>query len=293
MVTGIITTFHRDADLVRKAIDSMTTQTVPLLEVLLIDDNENENPLCAQLEELCRSYKNVRYIKQDGNRGGSAARNLGIREAKGKFIAFLDDDDLWLPEKIEKQLSRLMAEDNSTGMVYCPGISRNETTGEEKDRYNWPVLKPVITYQDMLRGDFVGSIYPLVKKECFQKVGGFWEEQPARQDYEMWIRISREYGIVGVPESLFIRIDHDNGQISKNQTKCHKGFINIYKRYKKDIDKDLLAKEHCLRTIAATGKLYHPETVYYCFLWMIAEIRVRLSGARKKEQKVQESGPLG
>ena len=103
-VTGIITSYNREAEVVEQAIQSMLNQTHPIMEVIVVDDNPNGSLFSDELLKMCSKYPLVRYLKQDGNKGACAARNLGIKNANGEIIGFLDDDDIWLPEKLEKQL---------------------------------------------------------------------------------------------------------------------------------------------------------------------------------------------
>ena len=277
MVSGIITTYKRDASVVRRAIDSMLAQTCPVSEIILVDDNENGSPYSQALAEMCAGMEKVRCIKQDGNRGACAARNLGIENARGEYIAFLDDDDIWLPEKIEKQLRRLEKEGPSVGMVFCCGIVRDESTGKEADYYTREIFRERPSYQDMLYYDYAGTTSgPLIRKACFEKVGGFWEAQPARQDYEMWIRISKEYGLVGIPENLFVHTIHPDEQISKGMRKNHIGHVNIYERYKKDIDAVPMLRKQRLHCIVETGvKSLAPDTLRYIIPWLRTSISRR------------------
>ena len=176
-VSGIITTYRREAAIVEHAISSMLMQTYPLLEIIVVDDNVNENRLCSEIRDMCGKYQNVIYIKQDGNKGACSARNLGIEHARGEYLAFLDDDDRWLPEKIEKQIRAFQQADGSVGLVYCRGILLDENTNVESDYYTNSHFLKNARFEDMLEFDHVGSTSnPLIRKRCFEAVGGFWEE---------------------------------------------------------------------------------------------------------------------
>lgn len=237
-ITGIITTYKREANVVKRAIQSMQTQTYPLLEIIVVDDNGTDDPLCAELKVVCENYCNVTYVKQDGNKGACAARNLGIEKAKGEYLAFLDDDDEWLPDKIEKQIEVFSKTEKNVGLVSVSGYLFNEDSGEKDDYFNYKTFDPNPTFKDMLAMDYVGSTsQPLIKAECFRKVGGFANEQPARQDYEMWLRISRVYKIVCLKDQLFVHRIHEGEQISKNPKKAQRGYLNIYKWYRDDYRK--------------------------------------------------------
>lgn len=254
-VSGVITTYKRNADVVEKAIGSMLAQTYPLKEIIVVDDNFDDSEFCKPIKDMCAKYDIVRYVKQDGNKGACAARNLGIKNSTGEYIGFLDDDDEWLPEKTEKLL-KVFADrgDEKLGMTYCGGIRLVAETGETKDYYNTDVIEEDVTFDKMLLCDRVGSTsIPLIKKEVFDNVGGFWEEQPARQDYEMWLRISTKYGISGIKDKLFVHTLHQGEQISKSSKRSYAGFNNIYRRYKKYYKKNIEAELSVIHNILANS----------------------------------------
>ena len=233
MVTAIITTYGRSAEVVEKALLSVLRQSYSVQEVIIVDDNEYGSRLSDPIRELCDKH-DVTYIKQNGNKGACAARNLGIANSKGDYIAFLDDDDEWLPDKIEAQMKAFKANDESVGLVFCSGIQINDETSEESEYYNYS-LKKDITFAEELGCDYVGSTSnPLIRRKCFETVGGFWEELPARQDYEMWLRIASKYRIIGLEGKYFIYTIHAGDQITKDKAKAYIGFRSVYRRYKND-----------------------------------------------------------
>ena len=283
-VSGIITTYKRDSSIVEKAIQSMLDQTIALKEIVVVDDNPNDSEYCSGVEAVCKKYNNVKYLKQNGNKGACAARNLGIRNTTGAYIAFLDDDDTWFPQKIEKQLSTFMINPPKVGLVYCCGVLCNQETNEEMDYYNIKSFRERVSFNDLLEYDYIGSTsQPLIRRECFEKVGLFWEEQPARQDYEMWLRISKEFEIIGIPDKLFRHCIHDGEQISKGSLRSHLGYINIYKRYRKDFNNNLPAKEHILSMILATRSSIGLNEFYVYFLRIITVLQIK-KGSRNKSK---------
>lgn len=263
-VTAIITTYQRDVWYIERAIKSIINQTYKVKEIILVDDNKNNSFYCKELQCLCERYEDVYYVKQNGNQGACAARNLGISYANGKYIAFLDDDDEWQKLKIEEQLA-VITQNSKIGLVYCCGFLENEDTGERKIYYNFETFKPIITFQDLLKYDYIGSTsQPLIRAECFEKVGGFDINQPARQDYEMWMRIAQKYEIRGVNKKLFIHYIHEGEQISKSKEKSYKGFVNIYKKFKYDYSKDIVCEIAILdRIIGSRSRIDYMCFFYY------------------------------
>ena len=236
MASVIITSYKRPVEIVERAVESVLTQTYTDLEVLIVDDNIDHSPESEQLSKAFSERERVRYIKQDGNKGACAARNLGIRKAKGEFIGFLDDDDTWEKDKLEVQLARFEGTDEKVGMVYCLGdvivCTTNPPTVEEY--YTTKLYKDEITFKDQLKYDYIGSTsQALIRKSCLVALGGFDESLPARQDYEMWLRISKDYRILGVKKVLFHYYQHDMVQITKSPKKALTGYRIVYKKYKK------------------------------------------------------------
>ena len=115
LVSVIIPT-HNRADLVPLAIQSVLQQTYTNLECIVVDDASTDNT-----EETVRTIIDERiiYLRHENNKHASAARNTGIKYARGEFIAFLDDDDEWLPTKLEKQVPFLLNLHEKVGMIYC------------------------------------------------------------------------------------------------------------------------------------------------------------------------------
>ena len=117
-VSAIITT-HNRIELLKKAIDSVCKQTYSNIECIVVDDNSNDGTY-EWINELIKYNKNIKYIRisSKSKSGGGYARNLGIREATGDYVAFLDDDDEWMQDKIEKQV-KIIEKYRDVGIVLC------------------------------------------------------------------------------------------------------------------------------------------------------------------------------
>lgn len=276
-VTAIITTYGRKSTTVSRAINSILNQSYPVQEILVIDDNKEDSSLCDDIKNVCSKYQNVKYIKQNGNQGACAARNLGLKNAKGDFIGFLDDDDQWMPEKIEKQVEEFKRNDDSLGLVFCSGIQTDEETGKTTDYYNVSMKKD-ISFEDELGCDFIGSTSnPLIRKTCFDAVGGFWTNQPARQDYEMWLRIAKQFRIKGIEGKYFIYSIHEGDQITKDKNKSYCGFRNIYLRYKQDYLKYPGARLNILNWIIWNRPGINKEVLGFWLERALVKIRLKIN----------------
>lgn len=273
-VSAIITTYQREPEIVIRAIKSIINQTCKALEIIIVDDNKNDSEYSEKLVKVVSNIKDVRYIKQDGNKGACAARNLGIENAKGDYIGFLDDDDEWCSEKIEKQLE---AFETGVGMVFCNGTIIDENYDPPKQQLYNNNLKQFVSFNDLLIGDRIGSTSnPLILTECIKDCGCFDVSMPARQDYDMWLRISQKYKIKGLDEPLFKHYLHNGEQISKSSHKSIEGYIKLYKKYKDEFKKNDLATRNIYRLISHSAK--GSSTFYRLFFGLLARapIMIRL-----------------
>jgi glycosyltransferase involved in cell wall biosynthesis len=195
-ISVVIPTYNR-ANLISETLDSVLSQTVNDIEVIVVDDGSTD-----ATPAVVSSYQRVRYLHQ-ANAGQAAARNAGIRMAMGEYIAFVDDDDLWLPNKLAQQLDCLHAE--SAAWVYCDALVFDGTSGQPLHRFsqiNTPHNGHVGA--QLLIRDFIASPTPMVRRDVFDRVGLF-DASPLlrrREDWEMWLRIAAHYPLSYIPEPL-------------------------------------------------------------------------------------------
>jgi glycosyltransferase involved in cell wall biosynthesis len=185
-------TFNR-ARLLERALASALNQTYRRLEVIVVDDASPDNtPVVVRNAADDR----VRYIRHDANKGGSAARNTGIRAARGEYIAFLDDDDEWEPEKTEEQLKSLM--NGNFDAVLC-------TSDEHGERLSKFDGKKTVDLEDLRRGRFTaGGTGVLLARADVVRATLFDETLPRYQDWDVFIRIGQQYRI-GYVNKPFVR----------------------------------------------------------------------------------------
>ena len=249
LVSCIITTFGRKYSEIVRSITSVLKQNYKSLELILIDDNGVGSALQKDIEKNVRKVKGVKYIPLDGNYGAQVARNTGIRASRGELIAFLDDDDEWMSNKISEQV-KIFAKEKDVGLIYCKGIYRNIETGEERAYIADDVYRDSVTYRDMLGVDYVGTTtQAMIPRGVFDRVGLFDESLPARQDYEMWLRISQKYVIRYVDDKLFVHNIHSGEQISKDPRKVIIGYKTILEKNSAGYRKYPLERINVLGTI--------------------------------------------
>ena len=218
LISIVIPTYNR-VNFLKRAIETVLNQTYENLEILIIDDSSSVDNK-KNIDNF--NDNRIMYFKNKTRRGAPYSRNVGIKNAKGKFIAFLDDDDEWEPNKLEKQLK---AFDENVGLVVC--YSLDERFGMK--RINKPPNN--ITYEDLLKSFNLSSTSSyLVRNDVFDKVGYFDLNLPSAQEYDLALRISKYYSIKTIPEVLMIQHESE-GQISTNWTKKIMGIMALYNKH--------------------------------------------------------------
>lgn len=241
LVSVIIPTYNR-AHIVTEAIESVLAQTYQSYEIIVVDDGSTDNTA-----EVLKKYGNkIKYYYQD-NKGVSAARNRGIREANGDFIAFLDSDDLWKSDKIEKQVI-VFQENQDLGLVYSYAEFLTVSTGKIQ-------IKPRVicsNLRDLVEKD---AILPtptvMIRKKCLADIGLFAETIPGIEDFDLWFRIAEKYTFSFIP-AVLAKARYFGPNLSSESDKMSHGYLIIYNKiiskYQRIFDvrymKERLAVQH-------------------------------------------------
>ena len=205
-VSVIIPTYNRKHTLGR-AIESIISQTIKPLEIIIVDDGSND----GTREWIKQEYPFIKYLNQN-NSGVSASRNRGIFSANGNWIAFLDSDDEWIPEKLERQLSILSSDKEA---VFCHtneiwirnGTRVNQMRKHEK--YGGYIFEKCL---DMCR---ISPSSSIIKKEVFDHIGYFDESLIVCEDYDLWLRIAAHYKILFLDQPLIKKYGGHVDQLSR------------------------------------------------------------------------------
>ena len=195
-VSVIIPTYNR-AHLIGRAIQSVLNQTYQDFELFVVDDGSTDNT-----EEVIKSFRDerIRYIRHEKNKGGSAARNTGIKAARGKYIAFQDSDDEWLKDKLEKQVKAMRNLDPGVwGGMYCGFyaiINKRIVVIRATKKGN---LKKELLSKKLNIG---ASSTLLFSREAIEEIGFFDENFERHQDWEYLIRFFRRYKLFAIEQPL-------------------------------------------------------------------------------------------
>lgn len=208
-VVSVIIPTHNRAHLVGRAIKSVLAQTYKNFEFIIVDDASTDNT-----EKVIKGFNDerIRYVCHKKNKGAAATRNTGIKMARGTYIAHVDDDDEWLSTKLDKQVKRFKEVSAKVGLIYS-GLEVKGSDGKVIRKY-YPEFRGKVKTR-LLLGTILGSPTPLIRKECFKKVGLFDESLKSCQDWDMWKRISEHYEFDFVPEVLARTYLHEE-QISSD-----------------------------------------------------------------------------
>jgi glycosyltransferase involved in cell wall biosynthesis len=195
---SVVVPTHNRAGLLPTAIRSVLNQTFPDFEIVVVDDGSIDNTW-----EVRREFQDtrIRWLRHDVPRGGAAARNTGIAHSKGEFIAFLDDDDEWYPEKLARQMEVMVRAPAKVAAIYSGYLVVDKDSGRICRR-RIPSARGNLRQKLLEENPIGGTSSMLLKRSCLNKVGMFDETLPSFQDRDLWIRLSREYYFDYVEEPL-------------------------------------------------------------------------------------------
>lgn len=214
LVSVVITTFARPDNL-KRAIKSVQAQTYSPIEIIVVDDNGLATPDQIETEKILSDFINrgdIQYITHDVNKNGSAARNTGFKVSKGEYINFLDDDDEFVPTKIEEQVKKLIAA-KEYDACYC----NTRIHGRRRDIVWKSNLEGNLALQILKREIHFNTSSVLFRRQSLKDIGG-WDERFLRhQDLELEIRFFRKHKIcVACPNDFLLDKYNTPNVVSKN-----------------------------------------------------------------------------
>ena len=248
LVSVIIPTYNR-RNLLDVSINSVLNQTYQNFEIIIVDDNSNDGT-DNYIKML--NHDKVQYIKNKETMHAPTSRNIGVLHSKGDLIAFLDDDDEWYPDKLEKQVK--LFQDSDVGLVYggidlfFEDYSLSYPTS--------PELKGDI-YKNMLIKNYIGATPSVIIRRdaldnvCSKENEYFDPSFPARQDYDLWVRITEKYKVDFIQEPVLKQYYRNSiNRISSNVDNHIKAHHLLDKKYKFSIDSILSSSDKKKRLIS-------------------------------------------
>ncbi len=286
-ISVIIPSYNRKST-IKRCIDSILIQTYQIFEIIIVDDGSDDGTL-EFIEKEYKSDKRIQIIKQN-HKGAQAARNTGIRVAQGEYIAFLDSDDEWLPDKLAVQVQELKKNPN---VVICgDGIIQQDWLGsipkvyDVKERKNnrIGVKKPFklhgksgYVYKEILNNSFCLFQALLTSKRYLLNIGMLDENVPAYQEWDTAIRLAEKYEFVYLHKPLFVYHLHDGETISKSIQKDIDGLEYIYGKYQIEIIRQLgcngLTKKY-KDLLKKCVKYNDKRTIKYLFKYIMSKVNL-------------------
>ena len=220
-VSVVITTYNR-SPLLPHAIES-AKKAATNAEVIVVDDCSTDNT-----PEVCARIADIRYIRLHANHGLAHARNVGITESSSEFIAFLDDDDLRLPDSLDKQLHAIAVNENIAlcyGQALIGDARRQLPTGEIYPR-NCPQGD---IFWELIEDNFIPMPSVLVRKSSLLETGGFNTDLKLIEDWDMWLRLSEQFPVAAVAEPVAIhrKAGAASGQMCSNSAALCKQALRV------------------------------------------------------------------
>ena len=251
LVSVVIPTHNRRERLVR-AIASVKRQTWPDVEIIVVDDGSNDGTFDC-LKAMAVGDCVLRVIRNEVPRGAAGARNQGIAAASGRWVAFLDDDDLWLPAKLERQVGLLKA-NSSASAVSCAFFSKAPLRRPRIVRVN-----PDVTEQEMLKRNCLGGASVcLASAQVLKTIGGFDATLRSRQDWDLWLRLFRAGPILACEEPLAVYNAHLGHRIVNDLSSHYVGRRRTYFKYRRLMD-DETRKGHLAALLYCRMVLRRPR----------------------------------
>lgn len=231
-ISIILPTYNR-AYVLGRAIRSILNQTFQDFELIIIDDNSKDGT-----EELVRSIvsEKIKYVCQKEKTSPAIARNRGIQLAKGRYIAFQDSDDEWMPDKLERQFADLEKAPPEVG-VSCSGFYRVINNVKTYMSPASVIRTEGKIFSSLLKRPYGWPQTVLVKRECFDKAGLFDEHFNVWEDYELLLRLSKCYDFKYIDEPLVI-IYPQPDSVSQNQNTYITASRQLLEKYFEDIRQD-------------------------------------------------------
>ncbi len=267
LVSVIIPAYNAEK-FIERTLNSVLNQTYRNLEVLIIDDGSQDRTETL-VQEWMENDSRIRFFQQK-NSGVAAARNLGIKQAKGDLIAPVDADDIWYPQYLEKVVAIFGESDLSVGIVYAWSIDIDEEDqlmrGFHVDYYEGDI------YLKLLYRNFIGNASAtVIRRQCFEKMGYYSEKlrsQKAQgcEDWDLYLRLAEVYQFRVIPE-----------------------FLVGYRQLSNSMSKDYSAMAKSLQLVLEKVQKRHPNIPPFIYQWSLSNFYIYLAHKSNENDQYQEA----
>lgn len=232
-VSVVVPTFQRKVTFLNRAVESLLNQSYKNIEVLIVDDNTNDSIWRKNTKEyaLSLSDKRIVYIENERNLGGALSRNVGIREASGQYITFLDDDDEYLPEKIKQQLEFMIVNGYDMTFTDLKLVNKEKVVVDYREHSHIKSFKKEDLLKSHIMRKLTGTPTFMYKSEKLRKIGGF-DNVPVGQEFHLMLKtIEANLNIGYLKRADVLAYRHSSGGISfgENKIKGEKAQYNLIK----------------------------------------------------------------
>lgn len=231
-VSVIIPNYNRTA-LLRRALESVAGQTLHPVEVIVIDDCSSSDQ-AGEVRAIVEDFNHcipTKLLVNETNRGANFSRNRGIFDAKGRYLAFLDSDDVWMQEKLQMQMECIEAAKKTNTRPIFSATGRYRVNGDGDiivRQFGGLKFNP----EKIRRSNFIGTLSSVVvEKWVARHIRGFNESLSACQDWDFFIRLADYVQYVGVPAPLCVYVDHEEERITLNNRKRLRSHVYIYRTH--------------------------------------------------------------
>lgn len=244
-ISVVIPAYNREQT-IGYSLRSVLAQTYADFEVVVVDDGSRDETAKKVLEF---NDSRIRLLRHDSSKGAQAARNTGIRAALGRWIAFLDSDDTWLPHKLAEQTAALASRGWNEGIVVHGGMARYYPRTNSTEPWDLPVVAGKSCHATLLQK--AGPMFQtlLVSKKALHAIGYLDEGVPSYQEWDTAIRLAEICEFIHIKEPLAVYWLHEGDTISKNQRRDVDGYRYIIEKHRTAIE-EILGKKAWLRHCA-------------------------------------------
>ena len=259
---SVVVPTHNRANILKRAVDSVLCQTFDNFELIIVDDHSEDNT-ADYINSI--SDDRVKYVLNNRTPGACGARNEGVFLAKGKWIAFLDDDDVWLSRKLEFQYNFIANLGTEVGLISTDYVIIKDYGKKEQTIQNrlsgW-------VQEKLLHGGCFGCLSSnCIKSSILRDINGFDELFLSHQDIDLWLRISEVSKFDYVPLPLVVMFQENrNDRIGKNPLKQLQGSMMLYRKYSKLIDSNIRLKLRCYSRIVTYALVLEQKDIYLKYL---------------------------